>query len=67
MAAGTLVPDTQKIVIRTTCQITAVDRPLQATDLLSVSHERADVVGRNTNIMLMYGTSTTTAEYTRCS
>jgi len=67
MATGALIPDTQKVVIGTTCQITAIGRPLQATNLLSVSHERADVVGCNTNIMLVYGTGTTTTEYTQCS
>jgi len=37
VGAGGLVPDTQQVVVRTTRQIPAVTRPLQATDLLSVS------------------------------
>jgi len=37
MTACGLVPDAQKVVIGTTCQVSAIGGPLQPTDLLCVS------------------------------
>jgi len=59
VSSSGLVPDTQQIVVGTTCQITAITGPLQTTDFLSVCEIRADVVRCNTHIVLVYGTAAT--------
>ena len=63
-AGGVLIPDTEQVVIAAAGQVTSVARPLQAADLLTVSPQRADVMGRHTHVVLVYGPSTTATAHT---
>jgi len=59
MIASRLIPDTQQVVVGAAGEVAPVQGPLQAADLLCVGHIRADVMRRDTHVMLVYGASST--------